>query len=114
MSVCHTAFVAYGAKVTLKDDASVDDLDMWLSRTGKDLGLGFVTWGSSYTGNQGYVVGDRRCIASYDFDSGGNLASLQVDNPPIDVKDRIKRAIERGAPIRIDSGVRWWVGGSTW
>lgn len=106
MSVCHTAFIAYGAKVTLKDDATLDDLDAWLSRSGKDLGLAFAD------GHAGLVVGDRRFIASYDFDDA-ELGSLTVTNPPADVRSRIERAIERGAPIRLASGVRWWVGGST-
>lgn len=107
MSVCHSAFIAYGAQVTLKDDATVDDLGEWLGRPGKDLGLGFSD------GDRGIVVGDRRFIASCDFDDA-EMGSLTLTSPPTDVKDRIERAAERGAPFTIVSGVRWWVGGSTW
>ena len=109
MTVYHSAFIAYGAKVTLKDYNTVDDLAVWLQRAGKDLGLGYADGDRA-----GLVVGDRRFIATYNF-TDAELGSLVVTNPPIDVQNRIERAIERGAPIRFASGgVRWWVGGSTW
>lgn len=116
MGIDHNAFAAYGAKVTLKDGVSTDDLDAWISTTGKDLNLGFVEWGSRcYGGDGGFVVGDRRFMASYDFDDGGDLASLSVVNPPTDTEGRVMAAIERGAPfVRDGDGVRWWIGGSTW
>lgn len=115
MGVDHYAFAAYGAKVTLKDDASTDDLDEWLSTTGKDLNLSFVEWGSRcYGGDGGFVIGDRRFMASYDFDDGGDLSSLTVTNPPTDTASRIEAAVKRGAPFHRDGdGVRWWVGGCT-
>lgn len=113
MGVDYYAFAAYGAKVTLKDDASTDNLDQWLSTTGKDLDLGFVEWGSrGYGGDGGFVVGDRRFMKTYDFDDGGDLASLPVVNPPTDTESRIEAAVKRGAPFaREGHGVRWWIGG---
>lgn len=116
MGVDRSAFVAYGAKVTLKDDASADDLDQWLGTTGKDLDLGFVEWGSRcYGGAGGFVVGDRRFMKSYDFDDGSDLGSLNVTNPPTDTAGRIESAVKRGAPFTRDGdGVRWWIGGRTW
>lgn len=117
MGVDHSAFMAYGAKVNLKDGASTDDLDQWLSTTGKDLNLGFQEWGSRcYGGDGGFVIGDRRFMMSYDFDDASNLASLAgLSNPPGDTEHRLTRAIERGAPFSLaGDGVRWWVGGLIW
>jgi hypothetical protein len=115
MGVEHSAFVAYGAKVTLKDDASIDDLDQWMSKTGKEFGLGYVEWGAlSYGGDGGFVVGDRRFMRTHDFGDAG-VGSLSVTSPPTDTESRLAQAMERGAPFRLDGdGVRWWVGGCTW
>lgn len=67
-----------------------------------------------YGGDGGFVIGDRRFMASYDFDDGGDLSSLTVTNPPTDTASRIEAAVKRGAPFHRDGdGVRWWVGGCT-
>jgi hypothetical protein len=115
MGVDHYAFVAYGTKASLKDGASLDDLDEWLSKTGSDLDLGYTQWGSrNYGGDGGIVIGDRRFVKCYDFDDGGDLGSFSSDNPPTDTSSRVRAAVKRGAPITIDGdGTRWWFGGHT-
>lgn len=113
MGVDHSAFVAYGAKVKLKDEATIDDLDEWLSRTGKDLDLAYVEWGSrSYGFGGGLVIGDRRSTRSIDFDH--SIGKLSIVNPPTDTQHRLESAVKRGAPFAIDGSVAWWVGGHTW
>lgn len=60
MGVDHSAFVSYVAKVRLNGDVTADDIDEWLSKSGKDLGLCYVELGSrQYGGDGGFVVGDK-------------------------------------------------------
>lgn len=112
MGVDYGAFIAYGQRVTLNAGTTVDDLETWLTRPGnKPFGLAYVEWGSlGWTGEGGYIVGDRACTRAVSIDDGA-AELLQIANPPQDVGSRIMCAIGVGhAPFTADGPVAWWFG----